>query len=65
MVKFTFYVSTPYGGYHNTHYAKSRARAKEMINRWNTEFKETEYSVRLVSVNRTFESKAPEGYTVW
>ena len=65
MVKFKFYIDTPYGGHFNTHYAKSKARAKEMIDRWNTELKETGYSVRLVDIIRTSESKAPEGYTIW
>ena len=65
MVKFEFYVNTPYGGHYNTHYAKTAKRAQDTIDQWNTEFKDTGYSVHLVDIKVTSEKKVPAGYTIW
>lgn len=65
MVKFKFCINTPYGDHFNTHYAKTAKRAKDTVNKWNEELKNTGYSVHLVDIIHTSESKAPEGYTIW
>lgn len=64
MVKFKFWVDTPYGGYYNTHYAKNAKRAIDTLEKWNTEFEGTDYSVHLVDIKATKE-ELPSGYTVW
>jgi len=64
MVKFTFYVSTPRGGYYNTHYARSKKMAKSKVEQWDKEFEGTGYGVKLISIE-DYPYKIPEGYTCW
>ena len=64
MVKFKVHVFTPYEEFNRTYFARSEKRAKDIVNKWNDDFKGIEYSVKLISVEPTLE-KIPEHYTVW
>lgn len=65
MVKFKFFVDTPYGGHYNTHFAISEKMAKTKIEQWNAEFKRTNYSVKLISVDKVSQDDLPEYYICW
>lgn len=65
MVKFKFYIDSPYGGHYNTHYARNAKRAEEMVKSWNAQFKGTHFSVHLVDIKATDMKRPPEGYTCW
>lgn len=65
MVKFKFFVSTPRGGHYNTHFATNEKRAKDKVEQWNTEFKGTGYSVRLVHISKARKEDLPEHYICW
>lgn len=64
MVKFKVHVFTPYEEFNRTYFARTEKRAKDIVNKWNDDFKGTEYSVKLISIESTLE-KIPEYYTVW
>lgn len=64
MVKFNVHVSTPYGGFNRMYFAKTEERAKDTVDKWNDDFKGTEYSVKLISIEPTL-GGIPDHYTVW
>ena len=64
MVKFKVHVFTPYEEFDRTYFARTEKRAKDIVNKWNDDFKGIEYSVKLISIESTLE-KIPEHYTVW
>lgn len=64
MVKFKVHVYTPYENFDRKYFARTSSRAISTVNKWNADFKGTEYSVELISIEPTIE-KIPEYYTIW
>lgn len=64
MVKFKVHVYTPYENFDREYFARTNSRAISTVNKWNADFKGTEYSVELISIEPTIE-KIPEYYTIW
>lgn len=64
MVKFKVHVYTPYEDFDREYFARTNRRAINTVDKWNTDFKGTEYSVELISIEPTIE-KMPEYYTIW
>lgn len=60
MVKFKVHVYTPYEDFNREYFA----RTISTVDKWNADFKGTEYSVELISIEPTIE-KVPDYYTIW
>lgn len=64
MVKFKVHVYTPYEDFDREYFARTSSRAISTVDKWNTDFKGTEYSVELINIEPTIE-KVPDYYTIW
>lgn len=64
MVKFNVHVSTPYEEFDRMYFAKTEKRAKDTVDKWNNDFKGTEYSVKLINIEPSL-GKIPEHYIAW
>lgn len=64
MVKFNVHVFTPYEEFDRMYFAKTEERAKNVVDKWNDDFKGTEYSVKLINIEPAPE-EIPDHYMIW
>lgn len=46
------------------YFAKTSERAKGIVDKWNDDFKGTEYSVKLINIEPALE-EIPDHYMIW